>query len=355
MDKLKKTILLKVDPNEPDLRKIIVAANIIKKGGLVAFPTETVYGLGANALNSKAILSLFKSKNRPLDNPPIIHVENLKQIKHLAKEIPIKANILIDKFWPGPLTIVFQRSEETPKESTAGLDTIAIRMPQHKVALALIKKSNCSIAAPSANLSGKPSPTMAKHVFDDLNGKIDAILDGGPTGIGLESTVVNVTVDPPEILRPGGISIEEIKKTIGNIKIHPFVIADKQLLLEKIRSPGMKHKHYAPKAKVILVEGAVSAIVKKVTELSKQYMLKELKVGILATQETIKYYKADVVKSLGSRFNLKVIAQNLFSLLREFDDDNVEIIIAEGIPCEGVGVAVMNRLRKAAAYNIVKV
>ncbi len=351
---MKKTILLKVDPNEPDLRKIIVAANIIKKGGLVAFPTETVYGLGANVLNPKAVFSLFEAKNRPVDNPPIIHVENLGQIKYLAKKIPIKAKLLIDEFWPGPLTIVLQRSEITPKESTAGLDTIAIRMPQHKVALALIKHSNCSIAAPSANLSGKPSPTLAKHVLDDLNGKIDLILDGGPTGIGVESTVVNFTVDPPEVLRPGGISIEDLKKIIDDIKIHPFVIADKQLLLEKISSPGMKHKHYAPKAKVILVEGAISSIVNKVVELSKKYMLKELKVGILATQETIKYYNTDVVKSLGSRFNLKVIAQNLFSLLREFDDENVEIIIAEGVPCEGMGLAVMNRLRKAAAYNIVK-
>ncbi|HUU88205.1 MAG TPA: L-threonylcarbamoyladenylate synthase [Candidatus Glassbacteria bacterium] len=351
---MKKTILLKVDPNKPDLSKIKVAANIIKKGGLVAFPTETVYGLGADALNSKAILSLFKAKNRPIDNPPIIHVENLDQIKNLAKEIPIKAKLLIEKFWPGPLTIVFQRSENIPIESTAGLDTIAIRMPQHKVALALIKKSKCPIAAPSANISGKPSPTLAKHVFDDLNGKIDAILDGGPTCIGVESTVVNITVNPPEVLRPGGISIEDLKKTIGDIKIHPFVLTDKQLTIEKIRSPGMKHKHYAPKAKVILVEGAVLLIIKKVTEIAKQYMLKELKVGILATQETVQYYNADIVKSLGSRFNLKGIAHNLFSLLREFDDENVDIIVAEGVPSEGVGLAIMNRLRKAAAYNIVK-
>ncbi|MCJ7713686.1 L-threonylcarbamoyladenylate synthase [Candidatus Bathyarchaeota archaeon] len=351
---MKKTILLKVDPNKPDLSKIKVAANIIKKGGLVAFPTETVYGLGADALNSKAILSLFKAKNRPVDNPPIIHVENLDQIKNLAKEIPIKAKLLIEKFWPGPLTIVFQRSENIPIESTAGLDTIAIRMPQHKVALALIKKSKCPIAAPSANISGKPSPTLAKHVFDDLNGKIDVSLDGGPTCIGVESTVVNITVNPPEVLRPGGISIEDLKKTIGDIKIHPFVLTDKQLAIEKIRSPGMKHKHYAPKAKVILVEGAVLLIIKKVTEIAKQYMLKELKVGILATQETVQYYNADIVKSLGSRFNLKGIAHNLFSLLREFDDENVDIIVAEGVPSEGVGLAIMNRLRKAAAYNIVK-
>jgi len=220
--------------------------------------------------------------------------------------------------------------------------------------LALIKKSKCPIAAPSANISGKPSPTLGKHVFDDLNGKIDAILDGGPTCIGVESTVVNITVDPPEVLRPGGISIDDLKKTIGDIKIHPFVLTDKQLAIEKIRSPGMKHKHYAPKAKVILVEGDVLLIVKNVTEIAKQYILKELKVGILATQETVQYYNADIVKSLGSRFNLKGIAHNLFSLLREFDDENVDIIVAEGVPIEGVGLAIMNRLRKAAAYNIVK-
>jgi L-threonylcarbamoyladenylate synthase len=351
---LKKTILLKVVPYRPDLKKIKIAANIIRKGGLVAFPTETVYGLGADALNSKAVLALFKAKNRPLDNPPIIHVDNFSQIKQLSKIIPIRAKLLMDKFWPGPLTLTFQRSENVPSVSTAGLDTIAIRMPKHNIALALIKIAKCPIAAPSANLSGKPSPTFAKHVFNDLDGRIDAILDGGSTCIGVESTVVNFTSCPPEVLRPGGVPVEELRRIIEDIKIHPLVLADKEMAVDKILSPGMKHKHYAPKASVVLVEGSVSSVIKKITELIKCYKLKGSKVGVLVTQETIDYYSADVVKSLGSRFNLKVIAKNLFNLLREFDIENVDVIIAEGIPNEGLGLAVMNRLRKAAGYNIVK-
>ena len=351
---MKKTILLKVDPDKPDLKSIKIAAKIIIEGGLVAFPTETVYGLGADALNSKAIKSLFKAKNRPLDNPPIIHIENFIQMKYLCKKIPTRAKLLIDKFWPGPLTLIFQRSESIPSATTAGLDTVAIRMPKHKVALALIKMSKCPIAAPSANLSGKPSPTLAKHVFNDLKGKIDVILDGGSTRIGLESTVVNFATYPPEVLRPGGVSIEELKKIIEEIKIHPFVVADKEIRIEKTLSPGMKHKHYAPKAKVVVVEGPISSVVKKIKELANYYRLKGLKVGILGTQETIDHYNADELKSLGSRFNLGVIAKNLFRLLREFDVENVDIIIAEGVSDEGLGLAVMNRLRKAAGYNIVK-
>lgn len=351
---MKKTIVIKVDPNNPEISKMIIAAKIIRAGGLVAFPTETVYGLGADALNSKAVKALYKAKNRPLDNPPIIHIENFSQLELLCKKIPNKAKVLIDKFWPGPLTIIFNRSAYVPKASTAGLETIAIRMPKHKVALTLIKLSKSPIAAPSANLSGRPSPTSAKHVFDDLQGKIDIILDAGSTCIGLESTVINFTSCPPEVLRPGGVPIEELKKVIQDIKIHPFVLADKEIKFKKTLSPGMIHKHYAPKAKVILVEGAVSSVIKKIRELTYYYRSKSLKVGILGTQETISYYNADVLETLGSRFNMEVIAKNLFGLLREFDNKNVDIIIAEGVPDEGLGLAVMNRLRKAAGYNIVK-
>lgn len=351
---MKNTILLKVDPIKPDLKKTKIAADIIRKGGLVAFPTETVYGLGADALNSKAVLSLYKAKKRPLDNPPIIHIDDYNQIKQLSVKIPRSVKQLMDEFWPGPLTLILRRSENIPKVSTAGLDTIAIRMPKHNVALALIKISKCPIAAPSANISGRPSPTLAKHVFNDLNGRIDAILDGGPTRIGVESTVVNLTSYPPEVLRPGGISVENLRKIIKNIRIHPLVLADKEIGIDKTLSPGMKHRHYAPKAKVILVEGSVPSVIDKIRELADYYKLKNIKVGILGTQETIEYYNTDVVMSLGSRFNLGVIAKNLFILLRKFDDKNVDVIIAEGVPMEGLGLAVMNRLRKAAGYNIVK-
>jgi L-threonylcarbamoyladenylate synthase len=234
------------------------------------------------------------------------------------------------------------------------LNTVAVRMPQHAVALALIRESRCPIAAPSANLAGKPSPTSAEHVLNDLNGRIDAILDAGPTMVGVESTVLDMGVDPPMLLRPGGTPLEALRKAIGTVQLHPFVAAEEELPIEKTRSPGMKHKHYAPNAQVILVEGAIPAVIAKVKELAEAYRLKGVKVGVLATDETLAAYKADVVKSLGSRFNLAVVAQNLFRLLRELDAEGVNVIIAEGVSSEGLGLAVMNRLRKASGYNIVK-
>ncbi|HJW65434.1 MAG TPA: L-threonylcarbamoyladenylate synthase, partial [Candidatus Bathyarchaeia archaeon] len=257
---MKKTLVLKVNPHKPEAAKVRVAAEFIKKGGLVAFPTETVYGLGADALNPQAVLSLFKAKKRPLDNPPIVHVENVDDVYKLAKYVPPKAVLLMKRFWPGPLTIVLERSGMVPDVTVAGLSTVAIRMPKNKVALALIRESHCPIAAPSANLAGKPSPTTAQHVFDDLNGRIDAILDGGPTCIGVESTVLDLSVNPPLVLRPGGTPFEALKKTLGNVKLHPFVAAEKELAVAEARSPGMKHKHYAPNAKLVLVEGSVPAV-----------------------------------------------------------------------------------------------
>ncbi|MCL4430258.1 MAG: L-threonylcarbamoyladenylate synthase [Chloroflexi bacterium] len=349
-----KTLLLKVDAENPDAAKIQTAAEIICKGGLVAFPTETVYGLGADALNPAAVLALFEAKKRPLDNPPIVHVADPKEVCRLVEKVPPKAQLLMEKFWPGPLTLIFKHSSIVPNVTVAGLDTIAIRMPKHKVALELIKQSRRPIAAPSANLAGKPSPTTAQHVYEDLNGRIDAILDGGATNIGVESTVVDLSVDPPVLLRPGGTSFEALKKVLGDIKLHAFVQAEQELSLQEIRSPGMKHKHYAPKAQVVLVEGNVPAVIAKVKELAESYRLKGEKVGILTTDETQAAYKADVVKSLGSRYNLATIAQNLFRLLREVDAENVNVIIAEGVSSEGLGLAVMNRLRKASGYHIIK-
>lgn len=351
---MKQTVVLKVNSQEPETEKIRVAADFIKLGGLVAFPTETVYGLGANALNAEAVLALFAAKNRPLDNPPIVHVENVRDVYNLAQLVPPKAEVLMGKFWPGPLTLVFKRAAVVPEVTVAGLDTVAIRMPQHNVALALIKESGCPIAAPSANLAGKPSPTTAKHVFDDLNGRIDAILDGGPTRIGVESTVLDVSVDPPLLLRPGGTSLEALRKELVEVKLHPFVIAETELPEQKARSPGMKHRHYSPKAQVILVEGFVPAIMNRVKELTSAFWLEGKRVGVLATDETAWAYEADVVKSLGSRRNVDAMAANLFRLLREFDAEVVDVIIAEGVPMEGLGLAVMNRLRKASGYCIVK-
>src|SRR4030067_3608772 len=243
--RMKKTLMLKLHPQKPEKQKLQIAANFIKKGGLVAFPTETVYGLGADALNPKAVLALFEAKKRPLDNPPIVHVENFNDVYELAKHVPPKAELLMKQFWPGPLTLILERSEMVPDVTVAGLSTVAIRMPKNNVALALIRESQCTIAAPSANLAGKPSPTTAQHVFDDLNGRIDAILDGGPTCIGVETTVLDLTVNPPLVLRPGGTPFEALKKTLGNVKLQPFVAAEKALAGAQARAPGMKHTHYA--------------------------------------------------------------------------------------------------------------
>jgi len=349
------TLVLKVNPEAPDAKKIRFAADIIRRGGLVAFPTETVYGLGADALNPKAILALFEAKKRPLDNPPIVHVGKIEDVYALVEEVPEKAQRLMEVFWPGPLTLIFKRSKLVPDVTVAGLDTVAIRMPGHNVALALIRESNCPIAAPSANLAGRPSPTTAQHVLDDLAGRIDAVLDAGPTKIGVESTVLDITVDPPQILRPGGISYEVLKDFLGKIDINPVAVANKELPINEVRSPGVKHKHYAPKAEMFLVEGPVMAIVEKINELLRDFKNRGFKVGVLATDETAAYYHdVDVVKSLGSRNNLTEIARNLFRLLREFDSNGVDVILAEGIPARGVGLAVLNRLRKASGYKILK-
>lgn len=351
---MKQTIVLKVNAKEPKMDRIWIAAEVIRKGGIVAFPTETVYGLGADALNPEAVKKIFMAKKRPPDNPIIVHVANKEDVYKLARKVPKVAEKLMTEFWPGPLTLVLRRSKVVPDITVVGLDTIAIRMPNNKVALALITESKTPIAAPSANLAGKPSPTTAKHVMDDLEGRIDAILDAGPTKIGVESTVLDMTTNPPQILRPGGTPYEKLLGVLGRVKLHPVALAEKKLRTVKARSPGMKHKHYAPNAEVVVVEGELNAIIKKVQELANFYIEKGKKVGIMATDESKSAYSANVVKSLGSRENLTTVAKNLFRLLREFDDEKVDIIIAEGIPLKDLGLAVMNRLRKAADFNVVK-
>lgn len=351
---MENTLILRVDSRRPDGGKIGIAAELIKNGGLVAFPTETVYGLGANALNAEAVRELFKAKNRPLDNPPIVHVGDLKDVHALVEEVSDEAQMLMEAFWPGPLTLIFRRSKVVPEVTVAGLETIAIRMPRHNVALALIRRSGCPISAPSANLAGKPSPTSAKHVLDDLSGLIDAVLDAGPTHIGVESTVLDLTVDPPEILRPGGTTYEDLRMTLPKIKLNPVVTADKTLSFEKARSPGVKHKHYAPDAEVVVVEGDADHVMGKMKELIGLYSGQGKKVGVLGTDETVRCLRADVMKSMGSRTDLARVARNLFKQLREFDVERVDIIVAEGVPTQGLGLAVMNRLRKAAGYRIIK-
>jgi len=349
-----KTLLIKINPPGLDRKKIQLAADIIKRGGLVAFPTETVYGLGADALNTNAVLRLFEAKKRPFDNPPIVHLADPEAIYPLVRHVSQKAKQLMEQFWPGPLTLIFKHSNMVPKQTVTNLDTIAIRIPNHPITRALLKQANCPIAAPSANLSGKPSPTTAQHVLEDLDGYIDALIDGGATEIGVESTVVDLSVDPPVLLRPGGTPYEALKTVLDDLKLHPFVQTEVELSLKKTASPGMKHKHYAPKAPVILVEGPQEAVTTKILTLTTTFKQTGHKVAVLATDETQKAYQADIVKSMGSRFNLVIVAQNLFRLLREVDAPGVDVILAEGVSTEGLGLAIMNRLRKAAGYHIIK-
>lgn len=301
----------------------------------------------------KQLRQFSKQKSVRLTTP-IVHVSDLKDVYRLATDVPPRARRLMTEFWPGPLTLIFRHSKIVPDVTVAGLDTVAIRMPKHNVALALIEKSDCPISAPSANLSGKPSPTTVEHVLEDLDGRIDAILDAGPTSIGVESTVLDLTVDPPQVLRPGGTPFEALKATIEKVELNPVVTAERVLPLGKTRSPGIRHKHYAPDADIVVVEGELKAVIKKVNELTDFYRRRGSRVGVLCTNENAEYYSADVVESLGSRDDLAAIAHNLFRLLREFDAERVDIIIAEGLPLEGLGLAIVNRLRKAAGYKIIK-
>ena len=329
------------------------AAEIIKRGGLVAFPTETVYGLGANGLDENAVPKIYEAKGRPSDNPLILHISKLDEIEDIVKEIPKSALILAEEFWPGPLTMVFKKSERIPYRTTGGLESVAIRMPSNKIARELIKTAGVPIAAPSANSSGRPSPTKASHVVYDLDGKIDMVIDGGEVDIGIESTIVDVTGEVPVILRPGFITEEMLSEAIGRVEIDEVVKSlspDKDL---KPKAPGMKYRHYAPRGKMAIYKGSHSKVVERINEeISK---LEGKKTGVLATDETKSYYKADIIISLGSREDGESIAHNLFDALRKFDDEDVEFIYSEGFDENKLGFAIMNRLHKSAGYNIINV
>jgi L-threonylcarbamoyladenylate synthase len=353
-----KTKIVKIDQNNIEKDKLIYAANIIRNGGLVAFPTETVYGLGANALNSESVNSIFKAKGRPSDNPLIVHIADSKSIDHLVLKVLPGVQKLINRFWPGPLTLVFRKSPIIPDEITAGLDTVAIRMPSHPIALALIKESGLPIAAPSANSSGRPSPTLASHVMEDLSGKVDLIIDGGATDVGLESTVLDTTSIPPSILRPGAITIEQLREELEEVELDPALLSRDYINVTP-KSPGVKYKHYSPTADLIVVEGEPNNVVSKINELVIDYTNKGIKVGILATEQTKDFYNRlidnkPVVISMGDRSHPDMIASNLFSCFREMDHQNIQVILAEAVNKTGIGLAVMNRMNKAAGYNIIK-
>lgn len=330
----------KIDPQNIDLELLKQASSIIHNRGLVAFPTETVYGLGANALDPKAVSGIFEAKKRPLDDPLIVHIAKREDLHKLVLNVPIEAEKLVDRFWPGALTLVLKKTELIPDLVTTGLDTIALRMPSNIIARKFIETAGVPIAAPSANKFGRPSPTSAGHVLEDLDGRIDMILDGGKTEIGIESTVVEFVDDQVIILRPGGIDIEEIRELIGNVKI-----ADENSEIEN--SPGKYPQHYSPMAEVILVENGPSQVdntLSKVIEISSMGK----RVGILAKQEHSEYYIKYDVKVLGPEKDGKTCASRLFHLLREFDSENIDVIVAEAIPEKGLARAVMNRLKKAA-------
>lgn len=325
--------------------QIVDAAKILQLGQVVAFPTETVYGLGANAFSDEAVQLIFQAKGRPSDNPLIVHIANNKQLDELVEEIPDGAKKLMEAFWPGPLTIILKSKKQVSKFVTAGLSTVGVRMPDHPVALALIEASGLPIAAPSANTSGKPSPTSAKHVFEDLNGRIAGIVDGGSTGVGLESTVIDCSQDVFTILRPGSITPEMIKKVVSNVEIDPATVKE----TEAPKSPGMKYKHYAPDAQMHLVNGSMEFIHKLIHNAKIEGKI----VGILTTEENVNQYKADVVLACGKRNDLTTVAASLYDCIRQFNEENVDIIFCESFPYEGIGIAIMNRLWKACGHSII--
>ena len=367
------------------------AAGILRSGGLVAFPTETVYGLGGNALDEDAAGKIYAAKGRPSDNPLIAHVSCMEEVAPLVKEIPEAGRKLMEAFWPGPLTMIFPKSEKVPYGTTGGLDTVAIRMPDDPVANRLIALAGVPVAAPSANTSGRPSPTTADHVWQDMNGRIDMIIDGGPVGIGVESTIVDVSSAVPAVLRPGAITMEMLEEVLGEVSVDPAILGPLSADVRP-KAPGMKYKHYAPKADLTLVEpgtgadresgveqvtgaeqknGAdrnteaaletgldetqLQAMICKVRELSREKIEAGYKVGVICTDESRDCYTDGEVRSIGARKSQASVAHNLYALLREFDDLGVDYIFSESFPKDHLGQAIMNRLSKAAGYKIVKV
>ena len=351
------------------------AGDIIKKGGLVAFPTETVYGLGADALNPLAAEKIYQAKGRPSDNPLIVHIADFESLSQITRELPWQAKKLADAFWPGPLTMILQKADCVPMQTTGGLDTVAVRMPAHKTALALIRAAGGFIAAPSANTSGRPSPTKASHVAEDLDEKIDLLLDGGSVGIGLESTIVDLTEGKAVILRPGAIRAEMMEDLIGEVTL------DKALFLRddniRPKAPGMKYKHYAPKAEMYIVDGEEDKVINKINDCVKQAIQEsyerlyddegdvfarikilselETKIGILCCKENSGKYPYGIIKSIGSKQNEQEIAANLYAALREFDGSQVKLIYSESFYTPQMGDAIMNRLMKAAGQNLISV
>lgn len=340
--------------DEEALKKLKSAGEIIKNGGLVAFPTETVYGLGGDALNPGSSRKIYEAKGRPSDNPLIVHICCIEDMYKIADPVPKEALVLAEHFWPGPLTMIMKKADCVPKETTGGLDTVAVRMPDHETARLLIRYGGGFVAAPSANRSGRPSPTSAKYVIEDMDSKIDMIIDGELSGIGLESTIIDLTVSPPQILRPGFITEEMLTQVLGEVSRDRTCFECDTKLAP--RAPGMKYRHYAPLGEMTIVEGEAQQVVDYVNRMTEMNREKGEKTGVIASDETAAKYKADVVKSAGSRTDEKEIGRRLYEILRQFDEESVTVIYSESFYSgEGFSQAIMNRLLKAAGHHVIRI
>ena len=345
-----KTIISKIDVDNIDENEIKKQALLLKEGKTVIFPTETVYGLGANALDEEAVKRIYEAKGRPSDNPLIVHIYNKEDINKLADNISEKAIKVMDAFWPGPITIVLNKKDIVPKTTSGGLNTVAIRMPAHKIAQALIKESGIPIAAPSANISGRPSPPKGAHVKDEMQGRVSGIILGDDCNYGLESTVLDMTEDIPMILRPGSINKEDLENLIGEVLLDPSL--EKKEDNKKAKAPGMKYTHYSPNAEVYIVSGDKENVVNEINKKIKENTSNNLKTGVMCLEEN-KYKYDGFCISLGK--TLDEVGSNLFGTLIEMDNNNIDIIYSEEFPNEGVGRAIMNRLLKSAGYKIINV
>jgi len=346
------TIVSKITHTTEDNAIIQKAGEIIRAGGLVAFPTETVYGLGGDALSPEASGKIYAAKGRPSDNPLIIHICKLEDVTRIVSEFPDKAQRLAEEFWPGPLTMVLPKADIVPKQTTGGLDTVAVRMPVDPTALAFIEAAGGYVAAPSANISGRPRPTGAKYVIEDMDGRIEMILDDGDVEIGLESTIVDLTGEVPVLLRPGFITLKMLEEVLGQVDVDRTILDGN--CHDKPKAPGMKYRHYAPKGELTIVTGEATVVLDRINELAEKEAECGKKVGIIATDETMGAYHAHSVKSAGMRSDEVSIAKNLYRILREFDDEGIEVIFSESFADGGIGQAIMNRLLKAAGHRVLQ-
>lgn len=343
------TVIKKVDENNIDMGIIREMAEKIKNGETVIFPTETVYGLGANAMDEDAAKKIYVAKGRPSDNPLIVHIADIEEVDKIALEVGEKAKKAMENFWPGPLTIILKKKEIVPNVTSGGLSTVAIRMPSNKIANALIRESKTQIAAPSANISGRPSPTKAEHVVKEMSGRVSGIIMGGDCDFGLESTVVDFSEDKPMILRPGSITKEMLEEVLGEVSIDPSLTKKEDNI--KAKAPGMKYKHYSPNAQVYIVKGEENNVIIKMNELSRKNHAENKKTGIMCMSKDVDKFECDYVVDLGKDYD--EVASNLFDALIKMDEAKMDIVYSVCFESCGVGQAIMNRLLKSAAYRII--